>query len=320
MVVIVGHTSALEHWRTVGPAFLGSARQRRTATSRARRILTSSEKPQLQGGSLRPAGCHLPLHVLIGPNAPRTRTGSITSHTWNHNAPDTAFVAAGTEFLIASPELCFLQLASTLSLEKLILLGYELCGTYALQTNASATQRSSPLSTVAKLSAFATSMLCFPGRKKALRAVRYVLNGSASPMETALSMMLSLPHALGGYGISAPLLNSRIDVPHSMRNRVDRSYCRPDLYWPEHRLCLEYDSALYHQNPEQQESDARRRNSLITLGYTVLTVSPHQVTDPALFNRLAKQIADLLGKRLRYTDPAFTRAHLHLRASLFSDH
>lgn len=233
--------------------------------------------------------------------------------------PDSAFIAAGREFLIASPELCFAQLAASLSVESLIALGYELCGTYALQPDAPATQRTKPLSSVGKLTAFVSATPGFPGRKKALRAVRYVIGGSASPMETALSMMLSLPYALGGYSLASPLLNSRIDVPRSMRNRIDRSYCRPDLCWPERRLCLEYDSALYHHDPDRQESDARRRNSLTTLGYTVLTVSPHQLTDPALFNRLAKQIANFLNKRLRYTDPTFTRAHLRLRAALFED-
>lgn len=234
--------------------------------------------------------------------------------------PDTAFITAGQEFLIASPELCFLQLASVLSLERLIALGYELCGTYVLQEAAPATQRTGPLSSAAKLTAFANAMSGFPGRKKALRAARYVLDGSASPMETALGMMLSLPYALGGYCLEPPVLNSRIDAPRSMRDRVDRSHCRPDLCWPEHRLCIEYDSALYHHDPEQQEIDARRRNSLAALGYTVLTVSPRQLTDSALFNRLAKQVADLLGKRLRYTDPAFTKAHLRLRKSLFEMH
>ena len=35
------------------------------------------------------------------------------------------------------------------------------------------------------------------------------------------------------------------------------------------------------------------------------------------FNRLAHQLAKRLGKRLRYVDPGFTRAHLELRAELF---
>jgi len=41
------------------------------------------------------------------------------------------------------------------------------------------------------------------------------------------------------------------------------------------------------------------------------------VMDSASFNRLARQIANLTGKRLRYVDPGFTRAHLALREELF---
>ena len=40
--------------------------------------------------------------------------------------------------------------------------------------------------------------------------------------------------------------------------------------------------------------------------------------DSGAFNRLAHQIAKLLGKRLRYEDPQFTRSHLALREELFA--
>ena len=83
------------------------------------------------------------------------------------------------------------------------------------------------------------------------------------------------------------------------------------------KLAAEYDSELHHVDPERRESDARRRSTLITLGFTVVTVSKGQVMDSGAFNRLAHQLAKRLGKRLRYVDPGFTRAHLELRAELF---
>lgn len=319
MELIVGYASALEYWRTVGPAFLGDAHRRRAAASRARRILSSPEKPHLSGGSRRPAGCRLPLHVLIGPDTPRTRTSSIVTHPWTRDIPAAAFASAGPDFVVASPELCFLQLATTLSLEQLIHLGYELCGTYAPLPGGSLIHRDKPLTSVKKLTAFVESASEIPGRKKTLRALRYILEGTASPRETALAMMLSLPHTLGGYGLPVPVLNLRLETTQSVKSRTDRSHYRADLCWPDFRLCLEYDSASYHLSPEQQESDARRRNSLIVLGYIVMTVSPHQLTDSASFNRLAQQVAAFIGKRLRYIDPKFTRAHLALRAELFDD-
>lgn len=327
MEVIVGYESALDYWRCVGPQFAGNTRQRRSATNRARRVLAACEKPVLAGGNRRPGGCRLPLHVLVGSAEARVRSATISSHVCSLGAdadsagklPSLSFVRAGKDFLVASPELCFLQLATVLPVERLIQLGFEICGTYSIQPGYPAANREEALTSKARLQSFAERATDTRGRKKALRAVRYLADGSASPMETILAMLLSLPYAMGGYGIKLPQMNYRVDVPDGMRKRADRSYCFCDLCWPESRLCLEYDSALYHLDPERQESDARRRNTLVSLGFTVMTVSPHQLTDSGAFNRLAHQVADHVGKRLRYVDPGFTRSHLALRKLLFAE-
>ena len=51
----------------------------------------------------------------------------------------------------------------------------------------------------------------------------------------------------------------------------------------------------------------------------MITVFPGHITDSGAFNRLARQVAKLTGKRLRYHDPAFTRKHLELREQLFEN-
>ena len=137
-------------------------------------------------------------------------------------------------------------------------------------------------------------------------------------METMLAMLLCLPYGLGGYGLGWPKLNYRADVPASMRKLADRTYCECDLCWPDAALCVEYDCKLYHTDPERQESDARRRNTLASLGFTVVTVSRRQVMDGGAFNRLAHQVAKKTGKRLRYEDPGFTRKHCSLRDELIA--
>ena len=58
------------------------------------------------------------------------------------------------------------------------------------------------------------------------------------------------------------------------------------------------------------------RSTLIALGYTVVTVTRGQVMDAGAFNRLAHQLAKQTGKRLRYSDPDFTRKHRALRSEL----
>lgn len=315
MDIVIGHESALRYWRTVGDAFLRGYDKRQADTRRACRALDAGRVPRFSEGNRRPAGCVLPVHTLVGDASLRTDTASVFAHVCSH-LPERSFVDAGEGFLVSTPEFCFLQMASEYSLAELILLGLELCGRYALVDEGPARRREAPLTSAAKLKAFAERAEGAHGRKKALRALQFVLDRSASPIESVLAMLLSLPYRLGGYGLEKPQLNYRIDVPPRFRKLADRSYCECDLCWPAARLVVEYDSRLHHSDADRRESDARRRNTLIALGFTVATVSADQVLDGGSFNRLAHQLANRLGKRLRYVDPQFTRAHLALRDEL----
>ena len=318
MDILIGYRSALEYWRLVGPGFLRGYQERRTATRRATKALSCPSKPRLAQGNRRPAGCKLPVRAIVGTTEARTTTASLVSHKWT-SLPASSFVDAGQGFLVSTPEFCFLQMANRLSLARLIMLGYELCGTYVLVDKGPAPRRDAPLTTVAKLRTFVEGASNARGRKKALRALRYVLDRSASAMETLLALLLYLPNNLGGYGLKKPKLNYRVDAPASLRELADRSYCLCDLCWPEANLAVEYDSRLHHSEPGRQSSDARRRSTLIALGFTVITVFPGHITDSGTFNRLARQVAKLTGKRLRYHDPEFTRKHLELREQLLEN-
>ena len=231
MDILIGYESALDYWRTVGPNYLRGYDARQAATRRARRALTSSERPTLSEGNRRPAGCTLPLRTLVGSVDVRTRTPAVLS-SFCSVLPERSFVDAGEGFLMSTPEFCFLQMANRLSLARLIMLGYELCGTYVLVDKGPAPRRDAPLTTVAKLRTFIEGTSNARGRKKALRALRYVLDRSASPMESALAMLLCLPYGLGGYGLPEPRLNYHVDVPPSFRAMADRKHCVCDLCWP----------------------------------------------------------------------------------------
>ena len=95
------------------------------------------------------------------------------------------------------------------------------------------------------------------GRTEALRALGFVMENAASPMETVLALLLCLPYRLGGYGIEKPQFNYRVDVPTHIRKLADRRYCECDLCWPGSNLAAEYDSARYHVEPRS----ARQRRA-----------------------------------------------------------
>ena len=94
---------------------------------------------------------------------------------------------------MSAPEFCFLQMAGCLSLVQLIQLGFELCGTYALVGERPGGSPCRPVDDEGQASCFCRAVIRARGCKKAARAVRYVQDGAASPMETMLAMMLCLP-------------------------------------------------------------------------------------------------------------------------------
>jgi len=225
-------------------------------------------------------------------------------------------------------------MADKLPLVKLIELGYELCGSYSLPTKRKHLESFSmgnhqgqktsdnnlyghPQLTSSKaLKAFVANLEGIRGQKKACRALRYIVDGSASPMETILVMMLTLPHQLGGYGLPAPVLNKRINRGRSSKQRLDTAYYLCDLYWPAANLAVEYDSDLYHTGADRLTADSMKRFDFSMLGIDLITVASKQIRNAVTFEDLAKLIARKLGKRLRYNDSQFFDAHNELRNQL----
>ena len=217
-------------------------------------------------------------------------------------------------FCVCSPEFTFLLMADTLDAMDLILLGYEFCGTY--DVSAGDLRFCAPLTTVARLRSVAERAEGVRGRRSALCALQYVADGSASPRETVLAMLLCLPYRLGGYHLELPCMNYRIDVGAQARKVASRRFYRCDLYWPRARLALEYDSDLEHLGSKKAASDSARRNALNALNVDVVSVTTLQIASRDEMKAIAHHVAKRLGKRLQCREPAFSAANLRLRTRL----
>lgn len=318
MECLIAYTSALEYWRSTDLEFPCTRFEYREATDHAQRILQHNQRPTALTQEALILGLSQPLHVLVGTPQAQTRTNEIQSHYWKAPLLELSTTQIAQRAFVSTPEFCFLQMASNLSLIQLILLGFELCGTYRLPDNSSALQRKIPLTSTAKLQYFVNKAGGRRGRKQALRALQYIADNSASPMETALTLLLCLPYSQGGYGMPYPILNHQIDPTTRSKMFADRSYFKGDLRWPSAKLCLEYDSKSYHLSPHQQQSDASRRNSLAALGFTVMTVSSKQLFDTYEFARLARQVSKITEKRIRCSNPDFTLKQRELREHIFA--
>lgn len=158
---------------------------------------------------------------------------------------------------------------------------------------------SKPISSVDSLLAFANSAAAFPGCDRARKALRYVLNRSASPAESRLVLLLCAKRSMGGYGLPLPQMNYRVDVVGEGRKCTSRKYFVLDLFWESARLDVEYDSDAFHASKAGIASDAERRNALVAMGYTVITVTNGQVSSVNSLDDVAFAIAQALKVRIR---------------------
>ena len=88
------------------------------------------------------------------------------------------------------------------------------------------------------------------------------------------------------------------------------------MYWPSVKLDVEYDGGV-HAEAERMAKDSMRRDALVSMGVTVVSVTKWQLDRSGELNGIAHLIAERLGKQLRYKDPGFTRAHMRLHKELF---
>lgn len=131
------------------------------------------------------------------------------------------------------------------------------------------------------------------GVKAAKRASSYLVKGSASPMESLLSMLLCLPPSLGGFGLPRPELNCPIET-----NEGGIAIRRCDLCWPDQQFALEYDSDTFHSDESKLHLDSSRRSALEKAGVHVVSVTKNQVFDRGQLFNLATIASKRLGKRL----------------------
>jgi len=238
-----------------------------------------------------------------------------------------SFINAGNDLYVSSPEFCFLQMACEYPIAKLIALGIEICGSYSLPSNTYSCEENGvsaqalydlpKLTNKKKLKAFTSRMEGWAGKKQALKALNYIAEESASPMETILFILLTLPYRFGGYGLPMPEFNGCIYPKKGVSQFEGRSFYRGDLLWREAGVVVEYNSDMKHSDQYSMTKDAIRRNDMALCGFFEVTVTSRQINNTELFDKVAKQIAKRIGKELRYKEPGFSKARRELRSVLF---
>lgn len=245
--------------------------------------------------------------TVTNPNA-RFRINGKKVHSSKYPYPPGAILIKDGR-MIASPELLFLKFAEKLSIHRLILLGLQLC---SFQSGPS----SAPITTKKKLEEFLSKTRRHKGQRNAVRALKYVQDGSASVMESLAYMILTLPHTLGGYGLHGAVFNHGIKLKGEAKLSLGQDSCFVDLYYKKEKVGVEYQSVAHHSSPTEQGKDAKRAVILERKGIKVLFLNTIQLYDRTACRDFAHTLAARLGRRIQIRTEKFDKMHTLLRELL----
>ena len=181
---------------------------------------------------------------------------------------------------------------------RMALIACEFAGFYRLPAGDKDTQYGlKPFMTRNDARTFAESVPRLYGRSRVRQALSFSYDQSASPMETALVLMLTLPVKYGGYGLPRPCLNKGLALGDERELWDGGDHITPDLLWEEAKVVIEYESGEFHygQGMRKATNDATRANVLSAMGYVVLRATAGSVTSLVELDRLTRQVATLLG-------------------------
>lgn len=308
MAIFIGGRSALAFWR---------ASQNRHALSptkaRPRQGVTpkSAELEELDFEKL--GLVDRPITLLVASPADRRMLKNVQCCAWEGSALAGSFVKVHSGVYVSTPEAVFLQLAKQKDLVDLIKVGMEFCGFYSIdsKTEGGFSTRP-PLTSTLAIGRYLAKAAGVRGVKKANQALSYVVDGSASPAETNAVILLCLPTSLGGFGIPKPELNRCFELPATAKALARQRSFKCDMYWPQLRAAIEYDSDLWHSGEGRLTDDSVRRNAIEHLGLTVITMTKGQLYDA----RETERIASILMRRLRRYHPSNRKDLLSKRYAL----
>lgn len=298
MAIFIGHKTALAYWRT---------HDRNWAQPISQAAPQENNSPyysQMDTGILWKFGIdEKPASILVSCKANMRKSQNLSPRIWSGKHLSRSFYKIAQGLYISTPEATFLQLGKESSLIQLITIGYELCGSYGLSAQSdSGFLRREPRSNPQLIERYLEKCDGIHGVKAAKRASSYIAKGSASPMESLLSMLLCLPPSLGGFGLPRPELNFPIET-----NEGGVLMRRCDLCWPDQRFALEYDSDTFHSDTSKLHLDSSRRSTLEKAGIHVVSVTKNQVFDRGQLFNLATIVSKRLGKRLSPTPFNFSQ-------------
>lgn len=316
--IFLSHVSALACWATVGHHGLTgrtktdvrapSTSVRNARTIRSLGILESKFMSKIEK----------PLDLLVPTMNAKFRSRLSTCHLCVNELPPHSFRRLTSNVFVSSPELTFMQMGTILTDTQLALVGMMLCGSFAVAPNEDRTLiRRQPLATVESLQAYAYAPHGVRGATRARSSLPMVVEGSRSPKESELLLLMCLPDERGGYCLERPELNRKLSLSPQAASIAGTYELTPDLCWHDAGVLMEFDSWENHHRPDQLANDDLRVQAFRKDGWEVVTLRTVNMENLARFDTIVRNVlAPALGASVPHKNTAFVRRRDHLRKEL----
>lgn len=274
--------------------------------------------------ALRATGLPRPIDTVVDARTKRYSSTIANSHVWSYALPEgyTKQVAPG--ICVCSPELALLQMSSSLSFPQIALLAYELCGTYVLApTNeAGGTEAVCKLEQVYGVEGLRKfAHRCrdagVRGAARLEEALGAVLDGSNSPAESALALMLVAPRTKGGFGLRNLELNHKVELSDKGRRIMHCPSIRPDGIFPTINEAYELDTKTWHDSTYAHENDSDRRAALEASGIKTHSITSGQAYDLDKLTVIAEGFAKRLGLNQAAASKRMVNRRIDLHEAVF---
>lgn len=312
----VGFWSAMEFWRMVrraGAEPEAMSQEERVFGARDRGI---SERVR---AALALCGAEGPLEVVV-PSAPeRIHSSLVRNRVWGGPTPERSLVRLGGGVDVFRAPAMFTQLATLLDEVGLAEVAYELTGTYVVDPGSGDGFGEAPaLTTVSELVTYASAAkaLGVRGATRAVGALSLVVDGSHSPRESVVAIMLATGRSRGGAGVSGFRMNVTVHLPEDLASRVGQRVICPDFSWPNGTVG-EYDSDMFHRGPRARARDERKRRAYQSVGMDCLTMTRGTFQSNDELDFLFDDLEKSLGLRRSPPNEHMLAARYELRERLF---
>lgn len=266
------------------------------------------------------AGQQFCLDVFLRPTNKKKKWAFVQQHFINAKLSGRHFVKISVDdptlqaalfdkIAVTSEALTYFLLAKCVPEHRLILMGLELCGTYALDLDNEAGFIGN-LPPATNINSLAMACKTFTGQhlsnsRKATDALKWIAENSASPAESKLFLFLCGPRKLGFLQVKKLSLNSSITLSSEAKSICGFTNIRPDLCCMEHKLAIEYDSWAFHTETSSNQNDKARSLALQHDGWKVISIVPAELKNFDIFYVIAKDILLYMGQDTRIRNKAF---------------